>query len=234
MNKQSINIIIPTYNSSKSIGILKEEIFNVLKGEDFHIIFVDDASKDETQSIIASMAKENDNIKYEFLRENRGQQEAVRKGLWLIRKDCDLIVTMDDDMQNPAFVIKNLIDEINKGFDMVYAISERDLKQLQIHPPIYRRIGSKLRDALFSSFLNKPLNIRVSAFRIITYELACRIRASEKEFFYLSAEAFSYKIKVANIYYPYVKRHSGESSYNLLKLSKLYLKIIYYYKIKGK
>ncbi len=234
LNRQGINIsiIIPTYNASGSIQLLVERIETLLADFNLSIILIDDCSQDNTPAIIASLSKEYENITYHFSTSNKGQQASLHTGLKLVGKPCDFVVTMDDDLQNPAEEVLKLITEIQKGYDLVYAIPVLNSKNMKKHLSVIRRLGSHLRNCLFDSFINKPAGIKVSAFRILTYDLALKIAASQKKYFYFSAEAFQYKIKVSNVFYPFTPRGYGETSYNFVRLLTVYLRLFLTYKFK--
>lgn len=232
MKRTYISIIIPTYNASATIGLLVSQLEKELAGYDFHIILIDDASTDNTRDIIAALAHEFCNIYYDFSPINRGQQASLLTGLKMITGPCDFVITMDDDLQNPVKVIPLLIEKIKLGYDLVYAVPVVDGTFLGERPSAFRRLGSYFRDLLFNSFPNKPPGIKVSSFRILSYELAAKAARSEKNFFYLSAELFQYEISAANIEYPYVPRRYGRSAYHWRKLLLLYLKILASYKWK--
>jgi len=227
-----INIIIPTYNASETIRLLVDQLEKELDSCEFRIILVDDASTDNTPVIISSLADSRPNITYHFSQKNRGQQASLQTGLKMISEPCDFVITMDDDLQNPVCVIPLLIEKIKSGYDLVYAVPDVVSTRGGRSPSLMRRFGSRLRDLLFDSFTNKPPGIKVSAFRIMTYDLAVRASRSEKRFFYLSAEAFQYKISAANILYEFVPRSCGRSSYHFGKLLLVYLKLFVTYKLK--
>lgn len=224
-------LIIPTFNAAGTIRLLTEQLENELADYDFRILFVDDASKDNTREILLSLAEEYSNIEYYFAPKNRGQQSSLLTGLRRITGSCEYILTMDDDLQNPVAVIPSLIERIQSGYDLVYAVPVIG-ENSAAAPSAIRRIGSRFRDLLFDSFSNKPPGIRVSAFRILTFELAMKISESDRKFFYLSAEAFQYAIRASNITYEYIARYSGRSSYRFGKLLFIYLKLLISYKLK--
>jgi len=227
-----INIIIPTYNASGTIRLLVEQIEKELVGYQVRIILVDDASGDNTRDIILSLEKDHPEISYCFAEKNRKQQASLLTGLKMISEPCDFVITMDDDLQNPADVIPLLIEKIKSGYDLVYAVPAVDGNSRKPAPSAFRRLGSHFRDLLFDSFTNKPPGIKVSAFRIMSYKLAMKIAKSEKKYFYLSAEAFRYPIRAANVAYEYVPRTCGRSSYHFGKLLLVYLKLFLTYKLK--
>lgn len=227
-----MTIIIPTYNASGTIRLLAEQLEQELAGYNFRLLLIDDASTDNTREIILSLAESCPNIDYFFAPKNRGQQASLLTGLRMLTGPCRFVLTMDDDLQNPASVIPSLIQEIESGYDLVYAVPVSGGNKRDEAPSLIRRLGSRFRDRLFDSFGNKPPEVKVSSFRIFTCELAMKISKSDRKFFYLSAEAFRYPIRSSNITYEYVPRHSGRSSYHLGKLLVLYLKIFLSYKLK--
>lgn len=234
-------VIIPTYNASGTVRQLAEQLERELCDYNFRIAFIDDASRDNTPEIILSLADARPDIDYFLSPKNQGQQASLLKGLRMIPKPCEYVVTMDDDLQHPVNVIPRLIEKIQEGCDLVYAIPCKGgvgisgipctgVNSRESSPSAFRRLGSRFRDLLFEGFPNKPAGIRVSAFRIMTYDLAMKLAASKKKFFYLSAEAFQYKIRAANIPYEYVPRPCGRSSYHFGKLLLIYFKILLSYR----
>ncbi len=231
-NSLNISVVIPTYNASECLPLLVERIVRLLADFNLSIILIDDCSKDNTPAIIASLSKEYENITYHLSSTNKGQQASLLTGLKMVEKSCDFVVTMDDDFQNPVEEVLILITEIQKGYDLVYAIPLLNDTDQQKHLSVIRRLGSHLRNLLFDSFINKPTGIKVSAFRILTYDLAAKIANSQKKYFYLSAEAFQYRIKVSNVFYPFTPREHGKTSYNFIRLLTVYLRLFSTYKFK--
>ena len=228
-NNKIIEIIIPVYNGEKTLIPLTERIHSSLAGHPVRLVFVDDGSRDRSRELILELQGQHPHIRSYFQPENRGQQQAVLKGLSLIAEDSDYVVTMDDDLQNPPELLPRLLNEIHQGRDLVYGVPRGQTG------PLYRKIGSRLRDLLFTLFLDKPRGVEVGAYRIMTRELARKIAGAQGSFFYFSAEAFRHKpLRAAHIHYPYSPRLHGTSSYDLPKLVRLYGRILYHYVIRRK
>jgi undecaprenyl-phosphate 4-deoxy-4-formamido-L-arabinose transferase len=230
-NELNISIIIPTFNAEATIPILISQLEDFSDDFQMTIILIDDCSRDNTTAIIEALSKEYNNITYYFSDVNKGQQSSLLAGLKLLKPDCDYVVTMDDDLQNPVEKIPDLINEIQIGYDLVYAIPLLNEKETQNSVSVIRKFGSHLRNLLFDSFIYKPAHIKVSAFRIMTYKLAAKIADSKKKHFYMSAEAFQYKINVSNIFYHFTPRYSGKTSYNFIRLLRVYLRLFFTYKL---
>ena len=79
----NISIIIPCYNSEKTICSVIEEINGVdrLKTIKYELILVNDGSSDNTFKIISMIASNNKNITAIDLSKNFGQHNALMAGL---------------------------------------------------------------------------------------------------------------------------------------------------------
>ena len=112
------SIVIPVYNSEKSLEILYSRIVKVFDNEikqPFEMILVDDCSKDNSYKIIKQLSAKDPRIKGIQLAVNHGQQKAVLCGFRHVKGDY--IITMDDDLQHPPEQIHILIDEMHKSED---------------------------------------------------------------------------------------------------------------------
>ena len=119
INKENLSVIVPVFNSENTLDDLYHRLNNVLINitNNFEIIFINDASMDKSLDIINSLSKKDENIKYIDLNKNFGQHNALLCGIRQAK--YDLIVTMDDDLQNPPEEIPKLLEKIDGGYDVV-------------------------------------------------------------------------------------------------------------------
>lgn len=120
-----IYFILPCYNEAKALPILIEKIRQACesRGLPYHIIAIDDGSRDETPQILqATIGKIPLSVITHKI--NRGLGEAIRDGFELaaeITSIEDVIVRMDsDNTHEPEYVIP-MINKIKQGFDVVIA-----------------------------------------------------------------------------------------------------------------
>lgn len=228
MHPYHIGVVIPVYQSEQSIARLVRSLCAYLKKQHlrYKIILVNDGSTDKSAAVIDTLALSLSGVTAVQLSGNFGQQNALVCGLGYAL-DCQYIVTMDDDLQHPH-EIGPLYREIQKGFDLVYAIPQS--RQV----PLYRRAGSLLRDLLFAAMSGKPGGIKVSSFRIMTNALAAQICSEQRGFIYLSASAFCYHPKTGNIPFTPAKRVYGKSGYTPGRLVRLYANLFIHYTRIGK
>jgi len=117
-NKFDISILVPVFNEEESITILYNELKNNLDPlYNWEVIFVNDGSTDNSSQIIIELIDKESNVKQISFFQNKGKSEALNVGF----KECkgDYIVTIDADLQDDPSEIKNLIDKIKDGYDMV-------------------------------------------------------------------------------------------------------------------
>ena len=106
-----ISIVIPTYNSEKSIKKLCETVINEVKVE-FEIILINDAATDNTEETINKLQLIYNSIRVMNLDKNIGRVGSTLLGINLAKGD--FLVTMDDDLQHHPEFINNLYYEIKK------------------------------------------------------------------------------------------------------------------------
>lgn len=222
---EKISIIIPVYNSDSSLKRLNEEIDCCFLESDYIIekIFVDDASKDKSVDIlseISAVASNIHNIKIIRLKENVGQQNALFCGLHYA--SGEYIVTMDDDLQHNIHYVKEMINLLKQGVDLVYGVHEET--EIDI-----RSRGSKLTGYFFKKTFPALLGKRVSSFRAFRKSQLSSILNCQYKFIYLSALLLREVKSVENIEIVKRNRVYGHSGYTLKKLIVLFLKLNYYY-----
>ncbi len=128
MRKTYLSIIIPSYNSAKTLGPLLRSIFKS-SFSDFETIVVDDASTDNTSVVVKKYKK----VIYHLLEENRGAGAARSEGAKLARGK--FLVFTDSDVvfykNTLGELVKSLKDEKQKvvvgGYDKVPANSNPTL-----------------------------------------------------------------------------------------------------------
>jgi len=117
-----ISIIVPVYNNEETIEELYERLikaFAQLK-QKYEIIFVDDASTDNSFEVLKSLHNQDNRIKIIKLIRNFGQSQATLAGFEL--SGGQSIVTIDADLQYNPEDIPIFLIKLEEGFHVVRGI----------------------------------------------------------------------------------------------------------------
>lgn len=225
MNKKTLSIIIPVFNSENTIKDVIEEIKKTLTGKiKFEIILINDGSKDKSYDACRKLTDKDKFIKLVDLSKNFGQHNAILAGL----KNCkgDYIVSMDDDLQNPPGEIWKLIDELDKGFDVVFGKFE-----IKKHS-LFKRIGSKFNSIMLNFMMSKPKDLYLSSFFIIKRFVLEEIIKYEGPNPYIWGLILRSTFNIGNTIVVHKERKIGETGYSFVKLLRLFLNGLINFSIK--
>ena len=214
-----ISIVIPLFNSEKSIHSLVQNIFEVFKNLEIEINLVNDGSKDNTHNECLKILKEHSaNINYIKLRKNAGEHNAVMAGL--NQSNGDWTIIMDDDFQTPPNEALKLYDyAIKNKFDVIYANYD-DKKH-----SIFRNLGSKINDLTANFILKKPKDLYLCSFKCISKNITKEIIKYKGPYPYIDGLILSVTDNITSIKLEHKPRNIGKSNYSIFKLVKLYINI---------
>ena len=118
------SIIIPVYNESLNIKLLIDEIYNVVKYDNFEIIVINDCSNDNTLEILKKIKNKYQNFIYYTLDKRSGQSFAIFKGAELSKSNT--IITLDGDGQNDPGDISKLYNfYMNNNYQLLGGIRKK-------------------------------------------------------------------------------------------------------------
>jgi glycosyltransferase involved in cell wall biosynthesis len=215
--------VIPVYNSVAVIGetlCRTEETFQRY-GLDYKIIAVNDGSTDASWLILQTLAAHNPRIIAINLVRNYGQHAALMCGLQ--HSNADYVITLDDDLQNPPEEMIRLIEKAAEGFDLVCG------RYHQKKHAFYRRVGSKLVNAVNERVFAKPPDFSLTNYRLLRRSLVERICAYRTPFPYINGLAVNLAGSMANVGIDHRERKSGKSTYTMGKILKLVCTILFNY-----
>jgi glycosyltransferase involved in cell wall biosynthesis len=117
--KKLISIVTPTFNEEKNIYSLSKAISLQMNNADieYEHIIIDNASTDNTQSVIRKLCLENKKVKAIFNKRNFGH---IRSPYYaILQAKGDAVILIAGDGQDPPELIGKLIEKWKKGLDVV-------------------------------------------------------------------------------------------------------------------
>ena len=213
-------LVIPCYNEEEVLPLtkkeLKEKIDNLIKenkiSKDSKVMFVNDGSKDKTWELIEGYHNEDPLFVGVKLSRNKGHQNALLAGLMTAKKYADITISMDADLQDDINVIDKMIEENNKGSEIVYGVR-----------------SSRKKDSWFKRFTAESFYklMRVMGVEVVFNHADCRLmskraldeleRFDEVNLFLRGiVPLIGFQTSVAT--YERKERAAGESKYPLKKM----------------
>ena len=156
---QSLSVVIPVYNGAATLPALIDRLVPVIRAAavPYEIILVNDGSRDDSWGTIESLTRRYPEIRGIDLMRNYGQHNALLCGIRASRHA--VIVTMDDDLQQPPEEIPRLLEKLGDGYDVVYGRPEREQHGM------WRNLGSRIAKAALATATGGEVAPMVSAFR---------------------------------------------------------------------
>lgn len=209
---ESLSVVIPVYRSEAILPELYARLVDALEkiGGPFEIIFVEDCGGDGSWKLIKELASRDARVRGFKLSRNYGQHNAILCGIREAR--YGVIVTMDDDLQQPPDQICLLLAELRNDCDVVYGVP-----QFEQHG-LLRNFASQFTKLALQSVMGAKNARNVSAFRAFRTDLREAFTKYRNPFVSIdvllswATQAFG-AVKVRH-----QPRRSGDSNYTLGKL----------------
>lgn len=211
-NIRKISVVIPVFRSAVMLEKLHVELTSVLHENklNYEIILVDDYSDDNSWDVITHLQQRDEHVIGIKLARNFGQHNALLCGIREVTGD--VIVTMDDDLQNPPREIFKLLEKLDQGFDVVYGTPVT-----QQHGFV-RNLASKITKLTLQKSMGAETAAKISAFRVFRTELREAFNNYTSPTVNIDVLLTWGTAKFTSIAVQHDKRLQGKSGYTLQKL----------------
>lgn len=164
--RPDVSVVVPVYNAAAVLPELVDRVARVLgdRGSTFEIVLVNDGSADASWDMIRRIAAARPGVRGLDLSRNYGQHNALLCGIRAAR--APVIVTIDDDLQNPPEEIPILLDRLDERTDVVYGSPETEQHGL------WRDLASRVTKLALQQALGAETARQVSAFRAFKRHVA--------------------------------------------------------------
>ena len=126
MNKKLISVVVPCFNEEGNVEAMYnaiKNIFNELPQYNYENIFIDNASKDSTSTILKKIASSDKNVKVILNTRNFGHIRSPHHAM--IQSKGDAIILIPCDFQEPPERIKDFLKEWENGYKIVVGVKNQ-------------------------------------------------------------------------------------------------------------
>jgi undecaprenyl-phosphate 4-deoxy-4-formamido-L-arabinose transferase len=214
-----LSVVIPVYRGAATIGHLVQALSALNPDGGLEIVLVNDGSPDNSAEVCTTLvASARVPITYIEHGRNYGEHNAVMTGLR--HAAGRFVITMDDDLQNPAGEVVRLYDHARRGnWDVVYARYER--KQ---HAG-WRNLGSRFANAVADRLLDKPRGLYLSSFRCMSAFVVRAVTCYGGPYPYIDGLIMQVTQRIDSMTVQHLPRTEGRSNYTLRRLIRLWLNL---------
>lgn len=131
-----LSLVIPLFNEGESLRPLHDAISQVLRGTDYEVVYADDGSTDSSRQQLQEICLRDPHVAVIRFARNFGKSEAIAAGFKEARGE--IVITLDADLQDDPQEIPRLVQELEKGYDLVVGWKQ------ERHDPPSKTIPSRL------------------------------------------------------------------------------------------
>lgn len=207
-----ISIVVPVYRSEATLSILHKRLTDTLESITplYEIILVDDCGGDGSWVEIERMALADHRVRGIRLSRNYGQHNALLCGIR--SAEYDIVVTLDDDLQNPPEEIPKLLEKLAQGYDVVYGTPERE------QHGVLRDFASRITKLVLQNAMGADTARKVSAFRAFHTDIRCAFENYKSPFVSIDVLLTWGTTRFSTVIVRHQPRLAGESAYTVGKL----------------
>lgn len=213
MQRYDVSVVIPVYNSEKTVGEVVRRSAAALEtlGLSHEFVLVDDGSRDGSWRVIEQLARTAANITAIRMMRNFGQHNALLAGIRVSRSEWT--VTIDDDLQHPPEEIAKLFEAARRDdADVVYG-TPREMPHSFVRNLLSWAGKIVLRDAMGAETAR-----RISAFRLFRTRVRDAFVDYNHPFVSLDVLLTWGTSRFTHTPTTHARREIGQSNYTLFRL----------------
>lgn len=212
----NVSVVVPTFRSPSTLPRLVERVTSCSWfTNESELIIVDDGNTDDTWRAISELAASNKQMLGLRLGRNFGQHAALLAGVRKARNP--VIVTLDDDLQNPPEEAAKMLASLTSDVDVVYGLPERRRQSAWRN---FTSASSKLVMRYALGFLRAT---DISSFRVFRTRLRDSFDGDLGPGVSIDALLNWSTTRFASVEVKHDERHVGHSNYNFRKLLRFML-----------
>lgn len=207
-----LSAVVPVFRSATILPELHRRLSATLASvaADHEIILVEDAGGDESWSVIETIAEQDAHVRGFRMSRNYGQHHALLCGIREAR--FDLVVTLDDDLQNPPEEIPRLLAALTDEVDVVYGTPRHE------QHGFFRDQASRITKIALQSAMGAETARHVSAFRLFRTRLRDAFRTFRGPYASIDVLLTWGTTRFGHVTVRHDPRQAGRSNYTFRRL----------------
>ncbi|PWK07003.1 glycosyltransferase family 2 protein [Tumebacillus permanentifrigoris] len=215
-----LSIVVPCYNeedvlpetTKRLIEVLEDMIQDELIDFSSVILYVDDGSRDRTWELIEKFNRESRYITGLKLARNAGHQNALLSGLMKAKKNCDIAVSIDADLQDDLAAIRAMVETYHEGYEVVYGV-----RKSRTTDTFFKRFTAEGFYKLMQG-LGANIVFNHADFRLMSKRALQNLARFDESNLFLRGIVPMIGFRSTEVYYDRAERFAGESKYPLKKM----------------
>ncbi len=201
-------IIVPVFNEEDNLKRVEQELSKYIKiaTKKTKILFVNDGSKDNSQTLIEEICNSNPDFSFIQFKENRGLSAAITAGFQNI--DTELVGYIDSDLQTAPEDFNLLLEQIGE-FDLVTGV------RANRKDSFVKNMSSTIANGIRRSFTHDGMDDTGCPLKVIKTEYANKIPMFKGLHRFLPAMILLQNGKIKQIPVQHFPRIAGEAKYGL-------------------
>lgn len=201
-------IVVPVYNEEDNLERVETELSKFLKIAAIPtcILFVNDGSKDNSQTLIESICKSNEAFDYISFKENKGLSAALKAGFDYV--DSELVGYIDSDLQTSPEDFNLLLEHID-SYDLVTGVRSNRKDSF------VKNMSSKIANGIRRAFTHDGMDDTGCPLKVIKTDYAKRIPMFRGLHRFLPAMIMLQNGRVTQITVQHFPRIAGTAKFGL-------------------
>ena len=214
-SKKRISIVTPVFNEEDTIAdcraAVRELFAERLAGYEHEHVFCDNASTDQTVSLLRKLAEDDPQVRVILNARNFGAFRSIFNALLATRGDA-VVPLLAADLQDPAEVIAEFVKKWEEGHEVVYGIRSNREEGLLL------RSARKLYYRLVNRWADLYIPPDVGEFQLIDRVVVEALRQCDDYYPYLRGLIASCGFRAVGVPFTWRARKKGRSKNRLYHL----------------
>ena len=174
---------------------------------------------DGSEDVLREIAASDDNVRVVQFRRNYGQTAAMQAGI--DHAACDVIVTMDGDLQNDPADIPMMLEKLDSGYDLVHGWRKERKDAL-----VQRKLPSRVANWLISKATRFPIHDLGCTLKVMRREIAQEIELYGEMHRFIPILAHQRGARCAEVVTKHRPRTAGKTKYGIDRTFRVLLDVV--------